>query len=242
MAQRKEEGYIHNLCANWSWLVNLKNDGKLLVVTRVASFNVDPHGVSIALPDLYSRAIFLVLNKVIPSQAVILVEHKDQESSSILVIDVASTYSLEGWVVQRMIAMQNKVGENVFIISASSDDNTVVLSTQSNGQIRKLYTYSTHKSGLYLAQVSGSLFSVHNNKRLDIWDCNDTTNNYPLVKSIPRPVDDTTFQVGGGFIVLIENRRDRLRVIDASSTDLIVSLGISGWSITKMWPCISFLW
>ncbi|KAH3732927.1 solute carrier family protein [Pelomyxa schiedti] len=242
---RREEGSISHLCANRSWLVNLKSGGKLFVVTPTAAVGVDS-GVSVALPHPSYRATFLVLNKVVPSQAVILVKDSEgKRARYFLVVDVAKTYSSrvleimgatpfpddkldEDWYIETIVVMQNKVGENVFIFSAQEtrDHETVVMSVQSNGDARKLYTPRIY---LVLDQVSSSLFSVYHANRLDIWDCNDTSKKYPVVKCIPDYMDDANEMTGGGFIVFTEKNHNKLQVIEASSTQVVVSFGIDGW-------------
>ncbi|KAH3762719.1 eukaryotic translation initiation factor [Pelomyxa schiedti] len=252
MVIRREEGSISHLCANRSWLVNLKSGGELFVVTNMETVGVDPHGVAVVLPDPYSRATFLVLNKVITSQAVMLVVERTEGKnarSHFMVVDVAKTYStrilnvvgttpfpqhrkLHVSMVEAIVVTQNKVGENVFIISVVNDRReSVVMSVQSDGEIRRL---CAQKKDILLRQVSGSQFSLYHKQRLDIWDCNDTTHRYPVIKCIPQHVDAPAFLVGGGLIVLIEKHHETLRFIDTSSMRVVVSFGINGWLITDL--------
>ncbi|KAH3767225.1 hypothetical protein Pelo_899 [Pelomyxa schiedti] len=258
---RQEDGSAVASCANAKWWVQLKKEGMELSITdiEVEGGDLAPE-VSLMLPDdIVPDSSCLALDRLVSSQAVLLMEHihGTRRFSSFLVVDLAKTFSTRTlqvaesttcvfphqntsvvWKVGEILMMRTRSNQTVFIVDTFNwEGKSIILAVQPNGDVTKIYT-QVYDCRIF--QVSSSLFSIYNDEanRLDIWDCNETTKKHPVSRSM-HELEDQGIMGGFGFITFVQD--GELQVIEASSGVVVLSMEIDAWRIAGLFSETSFM-
>ncbi|KAH3705911.1 hypothetical protein Pelo_19541 [Pelomyxa schiedti] len=142
-----------------------------------------------------------------------------------------------------ILVMQNKAAQDVIVVHFVNEygPTSIVLVVHSGGAVTQLYGTSEIEC-IDSYQISSSMFSIHftDKGKLDIWDCNEITKSHPVSRSI-HEIPYSRLLLGGGFLILLADSRNRQVITEASSGIIALSFGIDGWRFDELVNTTSFL-